>query len=219
MFSRNREDVSEGDLGKRCGMTEKELHRLKRHDLLQLLLAQGREAAQLQARIDEMGAELEELQNANTRFIERLNDKDIQIGKLKERLDEKDAQMEKFKERLNEKDAQIERLKGRLNEKDAQTEKFKERLNEKDGQIERLKGRLGQKDERISSLEQEKEEYRSGRIFEMDEILSLTVVGQKLEGIFASAQKAVEEYLEGAQKKADGDPPKGLGRKEDSLDI
>ena len=191
MFNRNREDVSEGDLGKRCGMTEKELHRLKRHDLLQLLLAQGREAAQLQARIDEMGAELEELQNANTRFIERLNDKDIQIGKLKERLDEKDAQMEKFKERLNEKDAQIERL----------------------------KGRLGQKDKRICSLEQEKEEYRSGRIFEMDEILSLTIVGQKLEGIFASAQKAVEEYLEGAQKKADGAPPKGLGRKEDSLDI
>lgn len=170
-------------------MTEKELHRLKRHDLLQLLLAQGREAAQLQAQIDDMTAEREDLQDANYRFIERLNDKDVQIGKLKERLNEKDVRVDKFKERLNEKDAQIEKL--------------KERLNEKDVQIERLKGRLDQKDARIDELGEEIEEYRSGRIFEMDENHSIADVGQKLQGIFLSAQRAVDDYLEEVKRKAD----------------
>ena len=71
-------------------MTEKELHKLRRHDLLQLLLAQGREAAQLQDRIRELTESQGQLQQANDRFIERLDDKDAQIQRLKDRLDEKD---------------------------------------------------------------------------------------------------------------------------------
>ncbi len=149
-------------------MTEKELHRLRRHDLLQLLLAQGREAAQLQAQIDGMAAEIDNLQGANNRFIGRMDDKD----------------------------AQIEKLKGRLNEKDAQVEKFKERLKEKDVQIDKLKGRLDQKDTQIEELRKVIGEYRSGRIFEMGGRVSIAEVGQKLEGIFIAAQKAVEQYLE-----------------------
>ena len=109
-------------------MTEKELHKLRRHDLLQLLLAQGREAAQLQDRIRELTESQGQLQQANDRFIERLDDKDAQIQRLKDRLDEKDAQADRFKERLKEKDAQIEKLKDRLNRKDTQIEECRSEI-------------------------------------------------------------------------------------------
>ncbi len=149
-------------------MTEKELHRLRRHDLLQLLLAQGREAAQLQERIEKTDAELEQLRETNQRFIERMDDKDAQIGKLKDRLDEKDIQADRFKSRLKEKDALIEKLKDRLDQKDVQ----------------------------IGECRTVIEEYRSGRIFEMGGQVSIAEVGPKLEGIFTAAQKAVDQYLE-----------------------
>lgn len=158
-------------------MTEKELHKLRRQDLLQLLLAQGREAAQLQARIEEMSEALEQLQETNTRFIKRMDEKDIQIGKLKTRLDEKDVQ----------------------------AEMFKKRLGEKDGQIERLKCRLDQKDIQIGECRSVIEEYRSGRIFEMGGQVSIAEVGQKLEGIFTAAQKAVDQYLEEIHGRAESD--------------
>ena len=160
-------------------MTEKELHKLRRHDLLQLLLAQGREAAQLQAQIDEMTGELNNLQEANNRFIGRMNDKD----------------------------AQIEKLKGRLDEKDIQVEKFKGRLKEKDDQIDKLKSRLDQKDIQIGELRKVIEEYRSGRIFEMDGKISIADVAQKLEGIFMAAQRAVDHYLEDIGRTEKGDAP------------
>ena len=67
-------------------MTEKQLHKLRRQDLLQLLVAQGKEAAQLQARLDEAAEELKDLQDTRTKFIERMDDKDAQIEKLKPRL-------------------------------------------------------------------------------------------------------------------------------------
>lgn len=160
-------------------MTEKELHKLRRHDLLQLLLAQGREAAQLQAQIDEMTGELNNLQEANNRFIGRMNDKD----------------------------AQIEKLKGRLDEKDIQVEKFKGRLKEKDVQIDKLKSRLDQKDIQIGELRKVIEEYRSGRIFEMDGKISIADVAQKLEGIFMAAQRAVDHYLENISRTEKGGAP------------
>ena len=157
-----------GSRGRKSIMTEKELHKLRRHDLLQLLLAQGREAAQLRAQVEATTEELNQLQETNSRFIERMDDKDAQIGKLKDRLNEKDVQINSFKERLKEKDLRIDRLKSRLNQKDI----------------------------RIEELRKIIEEYRSGRIFEMGGQVSIAEVGQKLEGIFTAAQKAVDQYLE-----------------------
>ncbi len=152
-------------------MTEKQLHKLRRQDLLQLLVAQGKEAAQLQARLDEAAEELKDLQDTRTRFIERMDDKDAQIEKLKPRLDEKDAQIEKLTARLNEKDARIEKLIGRLNEKDA----------------------------RIGQLTAEIEQYRSGEILGFEGDPSIDEVGQKLNAVLRAAQKAVAQYLDGAR--------------------
>ena len=152
-------------------MTEKQLHKLRRQDLLQLLVAQGKEAAQLQARLDEAAEELKNLQDTRTKFIERMDDKDAQIEKLKPRLDEKDAQIEKLTARLNEKDARIEKLIGRLNEKDA----------------------------RIGQLTAEIEQYRSGEILGFEGDPSIDEVGQKLNAVLRAAQKAVAQYLDGAR--------------------
>ncbi len=152
-------------------MTEKQLHKLRRQDLLQLLVAQGKEAAQLQARLDEAAEELKDLQDTRTKFIERMDDKDAQIEKLKPRLDEKDAQIEKLTARLNEKDARIEKLIGRLNEKDAW----------------------------IGQLTAEIEQYRSGEILGFEGDPSIDEVGQKLNAVLRAAQKAVAQYLDGAR--------------------
>ena len=109
-------------------MTDKELRRLRRQDLLQLLVEQSREAARLQTETDEKNEEIAQLNES--------------LERLKGKLDEKDAQLERLKERLNEKDALLEKLKQRLNEKDALLEKLKSRLDEKDTAIGELERRL-----------------------------------------------------------------------------
>lgn len=79
-------------------MTEKELHKLRKQDLLQLLLAQGREAAELQEQIIKLSASLEETEAGNERLKAKLDEKDELIEKLKSRLDEKDARITKMRE-------------------------------------------------------------------------------------------------------------------------
>ena len=79
-------------------MTEKEFHKLRRRDLLQLLVAQGRENLQLQAEFDEASAQLQQMQETNERLKARLNEKDALIDKLKGRLDQKDARIKKLRE-------------------------------------------------------------------------------------------------------------------------
>ena len=79
-------------------MTEKELHKLRKQDLLQLLLAQGTEAAELQEQITKLSASLEETEAGNERLKAKLDEKDELIEKLKSRLDEKDARITKMRE-------------------------------------------------------------------------------------------------------------------------
>lgn len=85
-------------------MTEKELQKLKRHEVLGLLLLQVKEADELREQLTATG--------------ESLRTAEETVERLKNRLDEKDEQLERLKERLNEKDMQINRLKNRLDRKD-----------------------------------------------------------------------------------------------------
>ena len=156
-------------------MTEKELGRLKRPDLLALLVAQGQEAGAVQAQLDETQAALEEAQQLT--------------GRLKEKLDEKDEQIEHLKEKLDEKDEQIERLKNKLNEKDTQLEHLKKRLNDKD--------------DRISVLTSQIEDLISGRYLEMEGIHSLTDISNRLDLMLRMAQKAASQYIEQIQQPAE----------------
>ena len=79
-------------------MTEKEIHRLRKQDLLQLLLTQGKEAAALQEEIGRLSASLADAESSNERLKAKLDEKDELIEKLKGRLDEKDARINKLRE-------------------------------------------------------------------------------------------------------------------------
>lgn len=67
-------------------MTDKELHKLGRRELLQLLLAQGREAEKAKAKLAEVQEEMAQLEEGYERLKNRLNDKDAQILQLRESL-------------------------------------------------------------------------------------------------------------------------------------
>lgn len=67
-------------------MTDKELHKLGRRELLQLLLAQGREAEKAKAKLAEVQEEMAQLEEGYERLKNRLDDKDAQILQLRESL-------------------------------------------------------------------------------------------------------------------------------------
>ena len=77
-------------------MTGKELHRLRRQDLLQLLLSQSKEVAQLNEDMEARDAENEALNETNERLRAKLDEKDEQIERLKEKLNQKDAIIEQL---------------------------------------------------------------------------------------------------------------------------
>ncbi len=81
-------------------MTEKELHKLRRQDLLQLLLLQSRESAQQQAVIEELKQDAAQLRESNERLKGKLDEKDSQIERLKGRLDQKDVQIRALRAEL-----------------------------------------------------------------------------------------------------------------------
>lgn len=82
-------------------MKEKELHRLRKQDLLKLLLTQGKEAATLQEQITSLSVSLAEMEHNNERLKARLDEKDEQIEKLKGRLDDKDARIRDLEEKMH----------------------------------------------------------------------------------------------------------------------
>lgn len=67
-------------------MTDKELHKLGRRELLQLMLAQGREAEKAKQELAETQEEFEQLEEGYERLKQRLDDKDAQIHKLRAAL-------------------------------------------------------------------------------------------------------------------------------------
>lgn len=69
-------------------MTDKELHKLGRRELLQLLLAQAREAEEAKQSLKETQQKLSELEEGYERLKHRLDDKDIRILKLRNALRE-----------------------------------------------------------------------------------------------------------------------------------
>lgn len=67
-------------------MTDKELHKLSRRELLQLMLAQGREAERAKEELAETLVKLGQLEEGYERLKRRLDDKDAQIHQLREAL-------------------------------------------------------------------------------------------------------------------------------------
>lgn len=124
--------------GNKANSQHKDLQRLNRQDLLELLVGQMHEGDSLRATIARKDRRIEEHLSLIDRLKEKLNLKDEQIEHLKEKLDLKDEQIDHLKGKLNLKDVQIEHLKGKLDDKDATFEKLKARLDAKDSLIARL---------------------------------------------------------------------------------
>ena len=70
-------------------MTGKELQKLRRQELLQLLLEQSKEVAQLQAEHEEADRRTRQLEESNERLGARVGEKDALNGKLQGRLSDK----------------------------------------------------------------------------------------------------------------------------------
>ncbi len=86
-------------------MTEKELHKLGRQDLLQLLLVQSREVARQKSAVEEIKALLEKERGLTDRLKEKLDAKDETIEHLKARLNDKDEALKVLRERPSRLDA------------------------------------------------------------------------------------------------------------------
>lgn len=163
-------------------MNEKEFRRLRRQDLLQLLLVQGKEMAEVKGELAESNTRTATLEAQVERLKDKLNEKDETIERLKEKLNDKDAQMNeqlgRLKEKLNDKDAQMN---------DQQT-RLKEKLDDKDAQIERLKRKLDDKDAQIETLV-------SNRRIAMEESGNLAEAALKINRIFEAAQEIADQYI------------------------
>ncbi len=109
-------------------MTDKELRRLRRQDLLQMLVAQTKEAARLDAELREKKEEIDGLQESLERLKGKLDEKDEMIGKLKEERTGSRESQDRLKEKLDAKDAMMERLKRRLNHKDERIQELEEEM-------------------------------------------------------------------------------------------
>ena len=99
-------------------MTEKELHKLSRQDLLQLLLAQSREVARQKSAIEVLKADLTQEKELTEKLKEKLNDKDGTIEHLKHRLDDKDKALDHLKDEVAELESARDELRERLEDKD-----------------------------------------------------------------------------------------------------
>ncbi len=138
----------------------KDLQRLNRQDLLELLVGQMREGDDLRAAIERNEREIQNLNDLADRLKGKLDLKDEQMENLKDKLDIKDAQIDHLKRRLDEKDARLEVLKGRLDFKDSIIARLSESQNMSKEELEIIEAReraLENEEARIAKAEAETE--------------------------------------------------------------
>ena len=138
-------------------MTDKDLHKLSREDLLKLMLAQSKEVTRLKT----LGSEMAKTQEENAASIER----------LKAKLDEKDETIERLKGRLNEKDALLEKLKKRLDDKDKLLQEQQEQLDGKEQKEPRFDDHVIALQKENAALRQQTGEL-NGKIGELKALLA-----------------------------------------------
>lgn len=138
-------------------------------------------------------------------FLELLLTQGQELADLQERFDKTARELELSRE-------SNDRLKRRLDEKDALIERLKERLDAKDARIRELRGRL------------------DDRQIKVNEAGSIAMAALKLNGIFETAQRAADQYLENLKAQTEGrdackagspeaEPPEREGPDEADMDL
>ncbi len=91
-------------------MTDKELQKLTREDLLRLLLSQEQDLEKAKKLLLEVRDERHQYAEEKKRFEEKLGDRDELIAQLKQRVAEKDEQRSTLARQLEEREARIREL-------------------------------------------------------------------------------------------------------------
>lgn len=111
----------------------------------------------------------------------------------------------------------LEETETRLQELEKVYERLKSRLNSKDAKIHKLAGRLDKKDIQIKALKGELERQRTERRIRLREAGSIAEASLRLHGIFESAQKAADLYLENIERLYGGRKQSSISDKEEEL--
>lgn len=106
-------------------MTEKEFSKLRRRELLELLLMQTREQKQLEEQIDEKTKQIHDLQQSFSRLEDTMETNNALIADMREYQDEQEEVISRLKKRLDDKDVQIEELQIKLAERERLVRKLK----------------------------------------------------------------------------------------------
>lgn len=95
-------------------MTDKELRKLSREDLLQLLISSAQEIRSLEEQLAESKYNEKRQFDSNERLRDKLNDREETIENLKEKLNSKDEKLRDKDSKLDSKDLQIADLKSQI---------------------------------------------------------------------------------------------------------
>ncbi|MBR1457364.1 MAG: hypothetical protein IJ594_09450 [Oscillospiraceae bacterium] len=194
-------------------MTERELHKLRRQDLLELLLSQSKEVTRQRTVIAGLEESVAQVDGTNDRLKNKLDEKDEGLGRLKERLNEKDATLEKLKRRLDEKDATIEKLKGRLDAKDALIADLQKKvgrnqsrsskaensrqqalLEQRDAEIARLTRRAEEKDAELERLRASRKHESEDDMLGLDQVITdFSATNGRLKDMVSTKDRQIEE--------------------------
>lgn len=161
-------------------MTDKELQRLGRGDLLRLLLEQVVAIERTEAELEASKSRNQELEETYERLRKRLDQKDARIQELQKALQE----LEPLRERAREAD----RLETELGDS-------REKVRELKGGYERLRERLDQKDEKIQALRDALQAERKSGGLDLTKVGSIERAALKFNGVFKNAQKSADQYL------------------------
>ena len=112
-------------------MTEKELRKLRRQDLLQLLILQGREVSEQADKIRELQDRIAALERDREQQRTRDDRQETELDRLREQLDGRDKALEELREQLKAKESALESLREKLERKNDAVARLAERLGDK----------------------------------------------------------------------------------------
>ena len=156
-------------------MTDQELRKLGRKELLELLVEQGRE---LEVQKDQSGSREADLAQKNTRLQELVNQLQEQLGRAQARVDDLEGQ-------LTESDLQLRAAESKV--KDAQAEVSAARAEAQAAQTEVQLARAAAESNEI----------------QLTEAGSIAEAALRLNHVFEDAEKAAQQYLENVKLLSD----------------
>ena len=162
-------------------MAERDLRKLKRAELLEMMIRQGKAVGELQEKLA-----LAQQQQAETEA--EMAQMEETFERLRKKLDQKDEEIQEQSRQMEE---TIERLKGKLDQKDEELRVQSEQMEET---FDRLRKRLDEKDAKIrdlrNSVGQENHEIR------LEEAGAIAEAALRLSRIVEDAQRTTERYQE-----------------------